>query len=304
MCAKRNALGKGLTALLSDSQPATPGEGTVPVNTVSEIPLDQIEANPFQPREHITEENLEGLVKSIQIHGIIQPLTIRRVEQDQYQIISGERRAWAASRAGLERVPAFVRLADDQNMLEMALIENTHRENLNAVEIALSYKRLIEECRLNQDSLAERIGRDRTTVTNYLRLLKLPDEVQIALTEERISMGHARAIININDADTQLKVFRTIQDRSLSVRQTEDLVKTLKTPEDPEPDDSPDREGAYDKWEKEFARLYDTPVKIKTKKNGKGEVVIPFQSEEELKRISEMIRTGTGEDDTASSTRS
>lgn len=300
MCAKRNALGKGLTALLSDSQPGATGEGTMAVNTVSEIGLDQIEVNPFQPREYITEDNLAGLAQSIEIHGVIQPLTVRRVDQERYQIISGERRAWAARKAGLERVPAFVRVADDQNMLEMALIENTHRENLNAVEIALSYKRLIEECRLNHDSLAERVGRDRTTVTNYLRLLKLPDEVQIALTEERISMGHARAIINVDNPDLQLKVFHAIQDRHLSVRQTEELVKTLKSSDNPDAEGAKPGENAYEGWEKEFARLYDTPVKIKAKKNGKGEVIIPFQSEDELKRISAMMR-GEEEDYNGSS---
>lgn len=303
MCAKRNALGKGLTALLSDSQEATSGGGeeAVSVNSVSEIPLSQVNANPFQPREHVNEENLEGLVQSIKIHGVIQPLTVRKVEQDHYQIISGERRARAAKKAGLENVPAFVRVANDQNMLEMALIENTHRENLNAVEIALSYKRLIEECDLNHDGLAERVGRDRTTITNYLRLLKLPDEVQIALTEERISMGHARAIINMEDPDAQLKVFRAIQDRSLSVRQTEDLVKNLKNSDNQSNANKQPKKKSYEGWEQELARLYDTPVKIKAKKNGKGELIIPFQSEEELKRISDMIREHHNDNDAKSS---
>ena len=292
MCAKRQALGKGLTALLSDSEQSSSEEQSHKVNTVSDVPLDQIAANPFQPREHITDENLDPLVQSILIHGVIQPLTLRNAGEDQYQIISGERRARAARKAGLEYVPAFVRSANDQNMLEMALIENTHRENLNAVEIALSYKRLIEECNLNHDNLAERVGRDRTTVTNYLRLLKLPDEVQIALTEERISMGHARAMINIDDEEAQLKVFRAIQDRSLSVRQTEDLVKSMKAiKKQTNKSEKPLAQNHYQQWEQEFARLYDTPVKIKAKKNGKGEVIIPFQNEAELKRLSEIINS-------------
>jgi ParB family chromosome partitioning protein len=298
MCAKRQALGKGLTALLSDSdQSSSSEEQSHKVNTVSDVPLDQIAANPFQPREHITDENLDPLVQSILIHGVIQPLTLRNAGEDQYQIISGERRARAARKAGLEYVPAFVRTANDQNMLEMALIENTHRENLNAVEIALSYKRLVEECDLNHDSLAERVGRDRTTVTNYLRLLKLPDEVQIALTEERISMGHARAMINIDDEEAQLKVFRAIQDRSLSVRQTEDLVKSMKAvKKQTTKSEKPLAQSHYQQWEQEFARLYDTPVKIKAKKNGKGEVIIPFQNEAELKRLSEIINSSDSDD--------
>lgn len=300
MCAKRQALGKGLTALLSDSEQSGSQGTTQQVNTVSEIPLSQIDANPFQPREHIAEDNLENLVQSILIHGVIQPLTLRKVDEGHYQIISGERRARAARKAGLEQIPAFVRVANDQNMLEMALIENTHRENLNAVEIALSYKRLVEECSLNHDTLAARVGRDRTTVTNYLRLLKLPDEVQIALTEERISMGHARAIINMDDPDAQLKVFRAIQDRSLSVRQTEALVKSMKAAKKANnQNDKSLAQNQYQQWEQEFARLYDTAVKIKAKKNGKGEVIIPFQNEAELKRLSQMI---SPEDDDGMST--
>ena len=281
MCAKRNALGKGLTALLSDSQTDPTGEDAAPVNTVSEIPLNQIEANPFQPRENIEENDLTELVESIKIHGIIQPLTVRKIGYDKYQIISGERRARAAIEAELQKVPAFVRVANDQNMLELALIENTHRENLNSVEIALSYKRLIDECGLNHDSLAERIGKNRTTITNYLRLLKLPDEIQIALAENKLSMGHARAIINIEDADLQLYAFNQIQDKSLSVRQTEELVKKLKAQNTEGKSAGKQKQStkseAYQKWEAEFAKLYDTPVKIKPKRGGKGELIIPFQ---------------------------
>lgn len=292
MCAKRNALGKGLTALLSDSQTDPTGEDTAPVNSISEIPLNQIEANPFQPRENIDDSDLTELVESIKIHGIIQPLTVRKIGYDKYQIISGERRARAAIQAELKKVPAFVRVANDQNMLEMALIENTHRENLNSVEIALSYKRLIEECGISQDELAERLGKDRTTIVNYLRLLKLPDEIQIAICEGRISMGHARALINIEDADFQLKVFNQIVEKELSVRQVEEMVKQQKEQQKPQKSGKKEsqKSKAMANWEKEFAKLYNTQVKIKAKRGGKGELVIPFNSEEELKRLSELIK--------------
>lgn len=289
MCAKRNALGKGLTALLSDSQTDITGEEAVPVNTISEIPINQIEANPFQPRENINDDDLGDLVESIKIHGVIQPLTVRKIGYDKYQIISGERRARAAIKAELHKVPAFVRVANDQNMLEMALIENTHRENLNAVEIALSYKRLIDECGLSQEDLADRVSKNRATVANYLRLLKLPDEIQIGIAEDEITMGHARAIINLDDPDFQLYVYQQIKEKSLSVRQVEELVKQKKEALKPESKQKKEKANPYKQWEQTFASLYDTQVKIKPKRNGKGELVIPFQSEEELERLSELL---------------
>lgn len=294
MCAKRNALGKGLTALLSDSETDITGEEAAPVNSISEIPVNQIEANPFQPREKINDEDLSDLVESIKIHGIIQPLTVRKIGYDKYQIISGERRARAAIKAELQKVPAFVRVANDQNMLEMALIENTHRENLNSIEIAMSYQRLIEEIGLTQDSLAERVGKNRSTITNYLRLLKLPEEIQIAIAESQISMGHARAIINIEDPDFQLYAFHQVLEKHLSVRQVEELVKQQKDKGESKSNKAskgqkPGKDNPYQEWEKTFAALYDTQVKIKPKRNGKGELVIPFHSEEELQRLSDLL---------------
>ncbi len=297
MCAKRNALGKGLTALLSDSQTDVTGEEAAPVKTISEIPLNQIEANPFQPRENMNDEGLEELVESIKIHGIIQPLTVRKIGYDKYQIISGERRARAAIQAELQNVPAFVRVANDQNMLEMALIENTHRENLNSIEIAMSFQRLIDECGLTQDNLAERVGKNRSTITNYLRLLKLPEEIQIAIAEDRISMGHARAIINIEDPDFQLYVYRQIQEKALSVRQVESLVKAQKEANPSKSSIKKAKPNPYQQWEQTFSNLYNTQVKIKSKRNGKGELVIPFHSEAELERLSELIKESSGKDE-------
>ncbi|PSR06218.1 MAG: chromosome partitioning protein ParB [Bacteroidetes bacterium SW_10_40_5] len=289
--AKRNALGKGLTALLSDSKTDVTGDDSVAVNNISEIPVNQIEANPFQPRGNIENEDLHELIGSIQMHGIIQPITVRKIGYDQYQIISGERRARGAIQAGLKKVPAFVRVANDQNMLEMALIENIHRENLNAVEVALSYKRLVDECEITQDELASRIGKDRTTVANYLRLLKLPEEIQIAITENRLSMGHARALININDENLQLEVFKEIMDQNLSVRNVEEMVKQKreKGKQKAKKAQKPEKNQTMIDWEKKLSNNYQSKVKINPKHKGKGELVIPFNSEGELEKIAHLL---------------
>ncbi|HNC13912.1 MAG TPA: ParB/RepB/Spo0J family partition protein, partial [Cyclobacteriaceae bacterium] len=227
---KKKALGRGLNALLSDSNTEDRLEIDPPVakpvltqaqatsGSTLEIPLSQIEVNPFQPRTHFDQQALQELADSIKVHGIIQPITVRRLAQDQYQLISGERRFQASKLAGLKSVPAYIRSADDQQMLEMALIENIQRENLNAIEVALSYQRLITECNLNQEALGDRVGKNRATVTNYLRLLKLPPDIQIAVRDNRISMGHARAIINVENPDQQLYIFKKTLEEDLSVR--------------------------------------------------------------------------------------
>ncbi|HLF33776.1 MAG TPA: ParB/RepB/Spo0J family partition protein, partial [Cyclobacteriaceae bacterium] len=209
---KRNVLGKGLSALLDDAGfDSETRAGTVSgLGSVHEIPVGQIKANPFQPRINFSEEALEELAESIKVQGIIQPITVRKVGDLDYQLISGERRLIACRKAGLKTIPAFIRDANDQQMLELALIENIQRENLNAMEIAISYQRLISECHLSQEDLGERVGKKRSTVTNYLRLLKLPPDIQTAIRDEKISMGHARAIINIEQIDTQLAVFNKI----------------------------------------------------------------------------------------------
>ncbi|MFN5885639.1 MAG: ParB/RepB/Spo0J family partition protein, partial [Bacteroidota bacterium] len=224
---KRNALGRGLSALLQDATTditTTAGE-TAPVNAVSEILISQIQANPFQPRTDFEEEALNELAESIRIHGVIQPITVRKMGYDSYQIISGERRTRASLLAGLSKIPAYVRVANDQEMLEMALIENIQREELNPIEIALSYKRLIDECSLKQEEVAGRVSKNRTTVSNFLRLLKLPDNIQLALKEGKITMGHARAIISLDDPLKQQGVFEYMLNHDLSVRDVEGLVR-------------------------------------------------------------------------------
>ncbi|MEQ1587234.1 MAG: ParB/RepB/Spo0J family partition protein, partial [Cyclobacteriaceae bacterium] len=210
---KKKALGRGLSALLSDTPDtekldvdvSSPiGSHKTSGDSINEISLSQIETNPFQPRQHFDKEALNELAESIKVHGIIQPITVRKLSHNQYQLISGERRFQASRLAGLKAIPAYVRTADDQQMLEMALIENIQRENLNPIEISLSYQRLISECNLKQEELGDRVGKNRSTVTNYLRLLKLPPDIQIAVRDHRISMGHARAIINVENPDSQL----------------------------------------------------------------------------------------------------
>ncbi len=230
----RKALGRGLGALLQDSETSNKkeqNEELVPASgdkaSINEIPVEQIEVNPFQPRTHFDKEALEELAESIRIQGIIQPITVRKLSDDSYQLISGERRTQASKLAGLKAIPAYIRTADDQQMLEMALIENIQRENLNAIEIALSYQRLLTECDLKQEQLGDRVGKNRTTVNNYLRLLKLPPDIQLGLKEKKISMGHARAIINIDDIDKQLSVYKKTVADDLSVRKVEALVRDL-----------------------------------------------------------------------------
>ncbi|MFT7149974.1 MAG: ParB family chromosome partitioning protein, partial [Nonlabens sp.] len=224
----RNALGRGLGALLEDSSTNTPESlNNNPVGSMNEVRLDQIQVNPYQPRTHFDRKALEELADSIKVQGIIQPITVRRLSDDEFQLISGERRFQASKIAGLETIPAYVRTADDQQMLEMALIENIQRENLNAMEIALSYQRLLEECDLKQEQLGDRVGKNRTTVNNYLRLLRLPPDIQAGIRDKEISMGHARAIVNVDNIDQQLHIYKKIINEELSVRKVEQLVRDL-----------------------------------------------------------------------------
>ncbi|MCB0488630.1 MAG: ParB/RepB/Spo0J family partition protein [Cyclobacteriaceae bacterium] len=297
MSKKRVALGRGLSALLSDTPESEKlEEAGVPAQTsgVNEILLTEITVNPYQPRKHFEPEALKELSESIKVHGIIQPLTVRKLSSNQYQLISGERRFQAAKLAGLKAVPAYVRSADDQQMLEMALIENIQRENLNPIEIAVSYQRLISEINLKQEELGERVGKNRSTVTNYLRLLKLPPDIQIALRDNKISMGHARAIINVDSPDTQLFIYKKILSEDLSVRKVEELVRQLV---------SPGKEGskaAADKVSagppKEIKQLQSTlsthfGTKVNVKSDGKkGEIKIPFYSIEDLNRLLEILK--------------
>ena len=229
MANKKRALGRGLSILLKS--PETDITSNEPISeskvagSVNEIAIAQIEVNPFQPRTIFNNDSLQELAASIQQLGVIQPITVRKLGYDKYQLISGERRLRASQLAGLEKVPSYIRIANDQEMLEMALVENIQREQLNAIEVALSYKRLLEECKLTQERMSERVGKKRSTVTNYLRLLKLPAEIQAGLRDEKISMGHARCLVNISNRETQLNIFHDAVANGFSVRDVEQIVK-------------------------------------------------------------------------------
>lgn len=290
MNTKRQALGKGLNALLADSSTDITGQGSVPLYNVAEILISQIEANPFQPRENFNEAELEEMVESIKTHGIIQPVTVRKLGYGKYQLIAGERRTRAAIRAGLKKIPAYIRVADDQAMLEMALIENIHREDLNAIEVSISYRRLIEECHLTHEDLAQRVGKNRTTITNFLRLLKLPGEIQLALRDSKISMGHARAMIPVEEKEYQLKILRLIIEEGLSVREVEELIKyqkedTLTEKAPTSPKKATAKPEKFTLWEESLSQHFAKKVTIKNKNKGKGEIVFHFDNENELENF-------------------
>ncbi|MBO3698338.1 ParB/RepB/Spo0J family partition protein [Roseivirga sp. E12] len=291
----RNALGRGLGALLEDSSTnAAESLNKNPVGSMNEVQLDQIQVNPYQPRTHFDRQALEELADSIKVQGIIQPITVRKLSDDEFQLISGERRFQASKIAGLEKIPAYVRTADDQQMLEMALIENIQRENLNAMEIALSYQRLLEECDLKQEQLGDRVGKNRTTVNNYLRLLRLPPDIQAGIRDKKISMGHARAIVNVDDVDKQLHIYKKIVEEELSVRKVEQLVRDLMS-------SSSDKSGNEKKGstqhrnyevqqvQQKLSSHFGTRVGLKADSQFRGEIKIPFVSTEDLNRILEII---------------
>jgi ParB family transcriptional regulator, chromosome partitioning protein len=300
---KRNALGRGLSALLSD----TPVEEKLDVDVtappvaqqqtngnVNEISIDQIETNPFQPRQHFDQEALKELSESIKVHGIIQPITVRQLSRHQYQLISGERRFQASRLAGLKTMPAYIRSANDQQMLEMALIENIQRENLNPIEVSLSYQRLITECSLKQEELGERVGKNRSTVTNYLRLLKLPPDIQIALRDNKISMGHARAIINVDSADSQLYIFKKTLSEDLSVRKVEELAREVMNKSNTGEKESTKKESTSESKEinhlqSRLSSHFGTKVSVKSD-GKKGDIRIPFLSVEDLNRILDILK--------------
>ena len=290
---KKKALGRGLKSLLSD----TPDSGTfeeAPVSTgnMSELPISEIEVNPFQPRQYFDQEALRELADSIKVHGIIQPITVRKLSRNQFQLISGERRFQAAKLTGLKTIPAYVRSADDQQMLEMSLIENIQRENLNPIEVALSYQRLLTECKLKQEELGDRVGKNRSTVTNYLRLLKLPPDIQIALRDNKLSMGHARAIINVENHEVQLLIFKRTLREDLSVRQVEELARSMtrgnkeKNTVSPSPTAS-SREIVQ--LQGKLSSHFGTKVSVKSD-GRKGEIKIPFLSIEDLNRILDIFK--------------
>ncbi len=287
---KYPALGRGLDALISNDEVRTEGS-----SSINEIALDLIHPNPNQPRREFDEESLAELADSIRAIGIIQPITLRSLDDGTYEIIAGERR-WRASRlAGLERIPAYVRTADDENVMEMALIENIQREDLNAVEIALAYQHLLEQYGLTQDRLSERVGKKRSTVTNYLRLLKLPASIQLALQNRELDMGHARALLSLENPALQLKVFEEIQRDHPSVRKVEDMVKRLSEGETVvvsgrklRPRKSALSE-EYTSLRDNLSKCFQTRVQFTCTERGRGKITIPFASEAELERIVALL---------------
>ena len=261
-------------------------------HTVAMIPLEQIEVNPFQPRKEFDPDALEELARSLRTHGLIQPITVRRLAENQYQLISGERRLRASRIAGLTEVPAYIRLANDQEMIEMALVENIQRQDLNAIEVAITYQRLLDECDLTHEALSERVGKQRSTVTNFLRLLKLPPDIQKALKENVISMGHARALINIDDISLQLMLFKEVVKKGLSVRATEALVRRYKNPQAKSSDTGSDLPSDYKNVRDNLRSYLGTKVDLKRNANGSGQIRIPFSDDNELNRILDLIEKG------------
>ena len=294
MSAKRkNALGRGLGALLSDSNQ---GVGVEFIRKreerlgINEILITEIEVNPFQPRTDFDQTALDELASSIKTQGIIQPITVRKLANKKYQLITGERRLQASKMAGLKSLPAYVRTANDQQMLEMAIIENIQREDLNAIEIALSYKRLMSECDLKQEEMADRVGKNRTTVSNYLRLLKLPPDIQAAIRDKKISMGHARAIINIENVEIQLEIFKRIIKDELSVRKVEELAKLLTTGKANKPVASKaSQDPALYKLQSKLSSHFGTKVALTADSKNKGAIKIPFASAQDLNRLLEIL---------------
>jgi len=288
---KQPALGRGLGALLQNSETDITSVNGVTVGSIAMLPITSIETNPFNPRVHFEKDALDELCTSIKIHGIIQPLTVRQLGRDNYQLISGERRFRAAQLAGLTEVPAYVRIANDQTMLEMALVENIQRENLNAIEIALSYERLLEECDLTQEQLSEKIAKSRSNISNHIRLLKLPAEIQVGVRDNIISMGHARALLAISDPSEQLLRYNQIIDEQLSVRDVEALVKVIGSVHKPKNSSKTAGLNTAQKVFKEyFGDRLSTKISIQKTQNGSGKLSVHFSSENDLNRIIELLK--------------
>ena len=260
------------------------------LGSISSVKISQVQVNPFQPRTDFDPEALHELAESIKLQGLIQPITVRQSGQNSYQLISGERRLRASRLAGLTEIPAYIRTANDQQMLEMALIENIQRENLNAIEVALSFQRMIDECNLKQEQLGERVSKNRSTVTNYLRLLKLPPAIQAAIRDKDLSMGHARALITVEDVEKQLYLFQEIINRGLSVRKVEELVRQLHSfGKVKKSVKAAGMSFQYMKIQDDLASKFSTNVKLKLSEKGKGSIEIGFMSDDDLNRILEML---------------
>jgi ParB family chromosome partitioning protein len=293
----KDALGKGIRSLLQNIDSDLKGASGAlkagvaeAVTNVLRIPVDQIEPNPRQPRHDFDETALNELASSIKLHDIVQPITVSRMPSGKYRIVSGERRWRAAKLAGLKDVPAYIRQANDQELLELALLENLQREDLNAMEIALSYKRMMEELNYTQEQVAERMGKERSTVANYIRLLKLPPDIQVAVRKGELTMGHARALINVDTIDKQLYIFNEVKNRGLSVRQTEELVRRLYKGETPVKESvKAPLPPAYKKIEDNLASHFSTKVKLSHHKNGHGQISIEYYSIQELNKILDQM---------------
>ena len=289
MQGKKKALGRGLSAILESPETDITSRdisGEYVVGAIAHVAIEKIEPNPFQPRMQFNEEELAELTLSIQSQGIIQPITVRKMGYDKYQLISGERRLKASKLAGLTEIPAFIRIANDEQMLELALVENIQREELNPLEIGISFQRLLDECQLKQEELSKKVGKDRSTVANYIRLLKLPTEVQIAIRDKKITMGHARALITVEDVKTQVVILHRIFEKKLSVRQVEDIVRNLV----PGRHQTSHNEPAvlpvkFEKIRDSLTRKLNTRVEVKVHAKGDGTITIPFRSDEEFDRI-------------------
>ena len=293
---KKQALGRGLSALLKDPenniQSVDDKNADKVVGNIIELDIAAIEINPFQPRSNFNEESLQELATSIRELGVIQPITVRKLDFNKYQLISGERRLRASKIVGFKTVPAYIRIANDQESLEMALVENIQRHDLDPIEIALSYQRLIDEIQLTQEQMSDRVGKKRSTIANYLRLLKLDPIIQTGIRDGFISMGHGRAIINIDDHDVQTDIYQKIVSQNLSVRETEALVKNYQESLKPTPAKAVKSTGfkVAEDQTKAIATYFGAKVDVKVAGNGKGKITIPFHSEEDFNRIIKLIK--------------
>ena len=292
---KKQALGRGLSALLKDPsndiKSVADKNADKVVGSIVELELGSIEVNPFQPRTSFNEESLRELASSIKELGVIQPITVRKLDFNKYQLVSGERRFRASKLVGLETIPAYIRIANDQESLEMALVENIQRQDLDPIEIALSYQRLIEEINVTQEELSDRVGKNRSTIANYLRLLKLDPIIQTGMRDGFISMGHGRALINIDDLSDQLDIYEKILSENLSVRDTEALVRNFKNPNEKETSKKVTVPPFAKKAKKELTDLFETLVEVKVSKSGKGQLVVPFKNKADFERILKLIKS-------------
>ncbi len=288
---KPSGLGRGLGSILPDVDiDAAMGKANL-TTAITSIPVTAIEANPFQPRKDFDDEALEELAQSIRQQGVISPITVRQMPDGKYQLIAGERRLRASKKAGLKEIPAYIRIATDSQMMEMALVENIQRENLNAMEIAFSYNALIEECQLTHEQLSEKVGKNRSTITNYLRLLNLPSETQIALSSDQISMAHARCLVNVEDTQTHLALLHDIINKQLSVRQTEQLVKELSKPKTPaSPRKKEELPETHAATRSDLRQYLQSEVEVKRSRRGKGTLTIHFNNDKDFERIIKLIK--------------